>query len=291
MHAAGHVTGVLHVDWTTPYEAPDWLAALLEITADRCALAMENARHYEREHQIADTLQHALLTVSTDTPGLEVDHFYGSATVDVMVGGDFYDVFETEPGIVAFSIGDVSGKGLKAAAVTALVKNTMRAHAMDGDAPEVVVSKTNELVFRFSSSEVFVTAIFGVLDLSSRELRVCAAGHPAPVIVGSGGARTLEVGGPLLGAFSGSSYEPEKVVLEPDEVVVLFTDGILEGRDEAGVLYGEGRLMSVLDGLAGQGPGPIVATLSETVLAFGNGRFRDDTAVLALRPGGPASSA
>ena len=284
MHTSGRVSGVLHVDWATTHETPDWLVALLEITADRCGLAMDNARHYEREHQIADTLQHALLTVTTDMPGLEVGHFYGSATVDTLVGGDFYDVFETSPGVVAFSIGDVSGKGLAAAAVTALVKNAMRAHAIDGDGPDAVARKTNELVVRFSTNETFVTAVFGVLDTATRKLTVCTAGHPAPVVVGSRGARTLQTGGPILGGFSGSAYESVEFVLADGEVVVLFTDGVTEARGEGGVLYGDARLLTLLDGLAGHGPGSIAAVVRDEVLAYCGGKLRDDTAVLALRP-------
>jgi FixJ family two-component response regulator len=284
MHLDGRVTGVLHVDWVTPHESPDWLPALLEIAADRCALTMENARYYGREHLIANTLQQALLTVSTDLPGLEVGHFYGSATVDTLVGGDFYDVFETVPGFVAFSIGDVSGKGLGAAAVTALVKNTMRAHAIDGDAPDVVMSKSNEVVGRFSSPETFVTAIFGVLDVASREVSICTAGHPAPTIVGRRGARQLETGGPILGMFSGSSYESATIVLAPGEVVVMFSDGITEARDEAGVFYGEPRLLAFLDGLAGEGSVSIARRLHDEVWSFCSGNLRDDTAVLTFQP-------
>lgn len=288
MHSAGNVAGVLYVDWASVFEPPDWLPALLEIAADRLALTMENARYYEREHQIADTLQHALLTVSTELPGLEVGHFYGSATVDTLVGGDFYDVFETVPGVVAFSIGDVSGKGLAAAAVTALVKNTMRAHAIDGDPPAAVMSKSNEVVGRFSDAETFVTAIFGVLDVASRELSVCTAGHPAPAVVGRGGARQLDTGGPLLGMFSGSRYEPTRALLAPGDVLVLFTDGVTEARDAAGVFYGEKRLVSFLDGLAGEGPVSIADRLRDEVWAFCSGRLRDDAAALALRPTGRA---
>ena len=284
MHDAGAVTGVLRVDWLALYDPPEWLPSLLEIAADRCAMAIENVRFYEREHHIADTLQQALLSISTDLAGIEMGHFYGSATVETLVGGDFYDVFETVPGTVAFSVGDVSGKGLGAAGVTALVKNTMRAHAIDGDPPDVVMSKTNRAVGRFTALDAFVTGVFGTLDTGDGTMRYSMAGHPPPVVVGPSGARQLALGGPLLGAFDDSAYEVMETSLRPGESIVLFTDGVTEARSAAGVFYGEARLLAFLESLARLDPRGIAARLHEEIIEFSAGRLRDDAAVLVLRP-------
>ena len=295
MHLAGEVTGVLHVHWCSLFEPPEWLPPLLEMAADRCALTIENARYYEREHNIAETLQLALLSVSTDVEGLDVGHFYGSATLETLVGGDFYDLFEIAPGHVAFSIGDVSGKGLNAAAVTALVKNTLRAYAVDGAPPHVVVDKTNEVVSQFTPSDSFVTAVFGVLDVARGSLTYCTAGHPPPAVVGLAGVRELLTSGPVLGAFGGLNYEPAAATLAPGESLVLYTDGLTEARDATGAFFGVERVLESLDRLRDAGPREIAETLYREIREFSGGTLRDDVAALTLRPtrvvdGGPDRS-
>lgn len=284
MHYAGKVVGVLHADWTSVFEPPAWEVPLLEIAADRCAIAIENARIYEHEHSIAQTLQKALLSPSTNITGLDIGHFYASATMETLVGGDFYDVFETEPGCVAFSIGDVSGKGLGAASITALAKNTLRALAIDGHAPDAIMAKSNEVVVRFTSPDTFVTAVFGLLDTSTGSLGYCSAGHPPLAIVGPDGVRMLNEHGPLLGALQGISYPCATERLGPRECVVLYTDGLTEARSPGGEFYGEDRMESFLGSLYDAAPQDIATRLFEEIWHFSGGKLRDDVAVLVLKP-------
>ena len=165
------------------------------------SLAEENARLYERERGIAETLQQSLLSVPADLDGVQLGHFYGSATENTRVGGDFFDVFELADRLVAFTIGDVSGKGLEAASLTALAKNGLRAHAVEGDYPADAMRKTNDVLQRFTPTETFVTVFFAVLDTDSRVLSYANAGHPPPLLVGAQGVSELRGRGALLGAF------------------------------------------------------------------------------------------
>ncbi len=284
MHYAARLTGVLYVDWLAATEPPPWEVSLLEMAADGCAIAIENARLFQHEHNIAETLQRALLSASISIPSVDVGHFYGSATEEVLVGGDFYDVFETTPGCIAFSIGDVSGKGLGAASVTALVKNSLRALAVDGHAPDVVMNKSNEVVSRFTSTETFITGIYGILDLVSGDLTYCSAGHPPAAIVGPAGVRMLTEHGPVLGAIRGAIYPSAQETLRMGESIVLYTDGLTESRDLAGAFYGDDRLLSFLETLRDAAPQDIATRIFEEIWAFSSGKLRDDIAVLVLRP-------
>jgi len=283
MHYGGKVIGVLHADWLDIVELPAWKLPLLELAADRCAMAIENARLYAHEHMIADTLQQALLSASTSIPGLEIGHSYGSATVATLVGGDFYDVFETGPESVAFSIGDVSGKGLDAASVTALIKNSLRALAIEGHSPELVMCKGNEIVSQFTATETFVTAIYGALDVATGEVTYCSAGHPPPAVVGPEGVRMLNEHGPLLGAWPGVLYSNARARLLPGESLVLYTDGLTEARSSDGSFYGEEHLEEFLATLGGVAPQDIAARVFEEVWEFSGGKLRDDVAILVIR--------
>lgn len=284
MHCAGSVAGVLHVHWCSVFEPPQWKGPLLELAADSCAMAIENARLFQHEHTIAETLQRALLSASSDIPGLEVGHFFSSATVETLVGGDFYDVFEIGPNQVAFSIGDVSGKGLGAASVTALIKNAFRALAIDGDAPDRVMRKSNGVVAQFTAPETFVTGIYGHLDVTTGAMSYCSAGHPPPAVVGPEGVRLLEEHGPLLGALPDAEFSAAYAQLSPGECLVLYTDGLTEARSPDGVFFGEQRLAAFLATLGDAGPQDIAARLFDEALEFSGGRLRDDVAVLVLRP-------
>jgi serine phosphatase RsbU (regulator of sigma subunit) len=236
----------------------------------------------EREHRISEILQQALLTIPTGIDGVDVEWFYESATERTLVGGDFYDLFTVSPGRVAVSMGDVSGKGIGAASVTAMVKNALRAHFVDGATPAAALTKTNELVHRFTTPETFVTVFAALLDIPTGTLSFAGAGHTLPVVLREGGNVVLGGGGPILGAFPGLVYDDFEVAAGPGEAIVLYTDGLTEARDVEGEFYGMERLSSLLTGLRGATPTEIAQRLHDEVLTFSGGRLRDDVAVLVL---------
>jgi GAF domain-containing protein len=247
-------------------------------------VAEENARLYRREHEIAETLQEGLLALPMEMPGVEFAQAYRSATEGSRVGGDFYDLFQLSEGQVGITVGDVSGKGLSAAVVTALVKNTVRAHATEkGKTPGVVLSLTGDVVYRSTSAETFVTVFFGVLDCRSGTLTFANAAHTTGAVVrADGNIGELGVTGPLLGAFGHVAFGEGEAMLEAGDTLFLYTDGLTESRRD-GVLYGEARLMELLSGFAGRTPQEVVDAVVADVEAYSGSRLRDDMAILAVR--------
>ena len=146
-------------------------------------LAIVNARLFEAERDIADRLQEALLALPDEVPGVEFAHAYHSATEAARVGGDFYDLFELNHDHVGIMIGDVAGKGLDAAVLTSLVKNTIRAHATErGKTPSQMLTLTNDRGVKATPTESFVTVFFGILDCRDGRLVYSNAGHTTAAV-------------------------------------------------------------------------------------------------------------
>jgi len=247
-------------------------------------LAMANVRLYEAEHAIADRLQGALLALPARLPGVEFAHAYHSATETARVGGDFYDIFEIAPGRIGITMGDVAGKGLDAAVLTSLAKHTIRAHAMEqGKTPARVLELTNDVVYHATPTEVFVTIFFGVLDCSTGTLEYASAGHTTTALARDDRSiEPLAATGPLLGAFSPVRFQQVEVVMAPDDLLFLYTDGLIEARQDA-VPFGEKRLFSELGAREGDEPVEVVAEIVESVISHSGNQLKDDLALLVVR--------
>lgn len=256
--------------------------SLFRTIAAQLSMALDNARLYQREHRIADTLQQSLLSDPARIDALSIGRVYRSATENVRVGGDFYDVYGVSDDRIAVAIGDVSGKGLVAARVTALVRNVMRAHALDGREPHEVLEKTNDALWHFSDSETFASAAYGVLAAESGHFTYCNGGHPAPLLLRrDGGVEELGVSGPVLGAFRSVSYATRTVRIDPGDILLLYTDGVIEARNDGG-FFGEERLVALVSGLAGRTAEDIAQAVADAAWEHGGGVLRDDVAVLAI---------
>ncbi len=284
MMTRGKVTNVLALAYSSPQEFDEDDYRSAERMSAAMSVALNNARLYENEHLIADRLQGALLALPDTIVGLEFAHSYHSASDATRVGGDFYDVFELDRDHVGITIGDVAGKGLDAAVLTSLAKNAIRAHANEpGKAPGRILALTNEVVYRSTPHESFVTLFFGVLDRRDGRLVYANAGHPAAVVVGPDGSlTTLPMTGPILGAFEGLTFDEAQVQLSPSDVLFLYTDGLTEARDGQD-FYGEERLHGLLATMHGKDPERVIEDVLTHVLEFTGGRLRDDLAVLAVR--------
>ncbi len=251
---------------------------------DSVSLAMVNARLYEFERDIADRLQGALLSMPDRIGGIEFAHAYHSATEAARVGGDFYDVFELNNHLVGITIGDVAGHGLEAAVLTALAKHTIRAHAEEmGKTPNRILELTNDIVFRSTSAELFVTVFFGILDRRDGRLVYANAGHTTAGLVRPDGTTArLPATGPLLGAFAGSAYEQAESYLGLRDLLFLYTDGLTEAR-RGRQLYGEERLFAFLSSVKDGSPSHLVEQVIGEVMSFSGNSLRDDLAILALK--------
>ncbi len=251
------------------------------------SLAMENARLYEAERHIADTLQEALLTIPESLPGCVYSTLYRSATELSRVGGDFYDVFEMGGGRVAVLIGDVSGKGLEAASLTSLVKNAVRIFAHEEAGPGEILAKTNDVLTRHSQPRAFVTAFLGIADPSAEELLYSSAGHPPALMrEPSGEVARLSTGSTVLGVFADERYREVRRSMAADHLLLLYTDGVIEARNQEHELFGEQRLAALLQQLAPGAHRTAPDELFRHITEFAGGHLQDDLALLvfALRP-------
>ncbi len=247
------------------------------------ALAHENARHHEAEHDVAEKLQGALLLMPEHIEGVTFACAYRSASITARVGGDFYDLFSLADGRVGITIGDISGHGIDAALLTSLAKNAIRVKAMDpGSTPASVMATANDVLLRDSAPEVFATAFFALLDPASGALTYCSAGHATSMRVGSDCAVTgLGSNGSIIGAFDGMVFSNVETRLGEGELLFLYTDGLTEARGADG-LYGEERLTELLSTQACHEPQAVVDAAMASVLTYAGGRLNDDVAMLAI---------
>jgi serine phosphatase RsbU (regulator of sigma subunit) len=274
-----------------PYGPGD--VALAEELARRAAVAVDNARLFSQTSEVAHTLQESLLPPRLpQIPGIEIAARYHPAGEHPKVGGDFYDAFSIGADHWGFLIGDVAGKGAGAAAVTAVVRHTARATARQGAALGVPAA-VNEALLEAEQAEHFATMIYGQLRFGAGEasLDLLNCGHPAPLVVRSGGRiDEIEGHGPLLGQLPVIEVDPVTVTLLPGDVLVLVTDGVLEARAPqprrgrgAPRFLGNAGLAAVLNETRDQPAEVIAREVEERTVAYAGGRPGDDLAILVIR--------
>ena len=206
--------------------------AVAEALASRVVATVDNIRLREAARATSMILQHSLLPAELPSvPGIELAVRYWPAGEGAVVGGDFYDVFETGPGHWAVVIGDVCGTGPHAASVTGLARHTARAAAWHGDAPDDVLRSVHRALRR-SDFDTYLTAICGDLDLTGDEARLTLAvgGHPLPLVVHDGSVAPIGEHGTLLGFLDDVRLTATSHPLHTDDMVVLYTDGATDMR-------------------------------------------------------------
>ena len=245
------------------------------------SMALENARLYEEQQRIAQTLQENFIHELPTVADLELGVVSRTANEPELVGGDFSDVFLLDDTSVVVVIGDVAGKGVRAAGLTETVRAKIRAFATIDSSPAFILGKTNALMLRLDPDEPHVTAFIAVLDPHSGHLSYASAGHPAPVHLGAFSCRPLDVTfGPPLGSFE-RPYANAHTVLTPDDCLVLYTDGVTEARRGAELL-GEARLLEIAADLRGGSAQEVADGVRDAALAFA-GQLHDDLQVVVLR--------
>jgi PAS domain S-box-containing protein len=289
LKARGHTIGTLNLLWTRQRELNEFDIAFFDSVADEVGVVLENLRMYEAERNIAETLQEMLVVLPFQLPGVEFSRAYESATAEVgRVGGDFVDIFEVGPDLVGIAIGDVSGKGVDAAVITSLVRNTVRAHSLDGLAPADVFGKTNKVMRRFTEVDVFVTMFFGVLNTQDGLLRWVSAAHP-PVFVVNKGEVIEELTGnaPVVGAFDDVHFREARTVLRPQDRLVLYTDGVSEARSQTeSKFFDLVGIKLALSKYAKTKTTQLASAIMKDVVDFSDGVLRDDAAILVVEPTG-----
>jgi GAF domain-containing protein/anti-sigma regulatory factor (Ser/Thr protein kinase) len=207
--------------------------AFIGTLGDQCAQALDRAAQYEREHHVAETLQHALLPQTLpELPGLSLRAAY-RAGGQLEVGGDWYDAFVLPDGRVFVAIGDVVGRGLDAAVVMGQVRQAIRAVALTGEGPAAILEQAGIVLSLAHGTDGMATAIVGIIDQDHGSFTYSSAGHPPPLIAGGGRIDRLASGGPPLGVVAQVAYRELTVPLPLGGLLVLYTDGLIESLRDA----------------------------------------------------------
>ncbi|MFE9691593.1 SpoIIE family protein phosphatase [Micromonospora sp. NPDC005806] len=260
--------------------------SVLEDVARRAALAIENARIHAERRRVAQTLQQSLLPpVLPVVEGMGFGAEYVPTGDDAEVGGDFYDVVPLADGRWLVVIGDVSGKGVQAAAVTGLVRDVIRVLVGDGKPLPEVLGRLNETLVERGGGRYCTLAMAAVGPGEGRQLDVALhlAGHDRPVLLHSGGgAAFVGTGGTALGLLDSIATPTADITLRPGDTLIFYTDGVTERR-RGRELFGVERLRESAAPLAGYSADVIAARLRATAIGFSVEPPRDDIAVLVLR--------
>ncbi len=282
----GEVLGSFCVVDTVPRAWSDRDREVLRVLALAASGEVALRAAAEEARELARTLQAGLLPVYLPEPaGIEAAAYFRPGGSGTEVVGDFYDLFQSSEGTWEAVVGDVCGKGVPAATVTALARYTIRAAAMASDAPRSVLATLNRaLLDQQPEDGRFLTAAVAKLTPSADgvEVSLCSGGHtPALLRRADGTVEALGTPGTLLGAFDEVTLHDARAVLGPQDALVLYTDGITEARNGP-ERFGEGRLRAVLSGPAASAE-ELAVRIEDAVADFALGDPADDMAVLVLR--------
>jgi serine phosphatase RsbU (regulator of sigma subunit) len=235
----------------------------------------------ERELQVAAEIQLSILPDELPrVPGFD----FGARILPArQVGGDFYDVFQPKPHQVAVLVGDVADKGVPSAIFMARAHALIMAEADIGLTPAEVMGLVNRHITRLQKSTQFVTVLYGLLDLASREFTYARAGHEPPLLLTPDGhvARLPHGPGMSLGLWETITVDERSVNLPPGATLLLYTDGMTDCRDPSGVAFGIERIKETLRGLVGLTAQQVCDRLLETLKNYQQGAIQDDDVTLA----------
>ena len=261
--------------------------SLARSLAARAALHIQNARLVAELADIASALQRSLLPRRLPiVPGLDIATRYEPVGEHNEVGGDFYDLFSSRPGVWTAIMGDVSGKGAEAAALTALARHTLRAGAMREANPAANLRLLNEAMLADAASSRFCTVSYARLTPGpdGLDIKLANGGHMPPLIArGDGTLEQIELPGSLVGVLPDAVFDCMDLRLAPGDTLLLYTDGVtdLRTRDAAS---GEARLAETVVAAAPNGVEALVDAVRAMATEAQGGRPRDDMALMAIRP-------
>ena len=205
--------------------------AVLHLVVRRVGMAVDNVRLYAREHQLAETLQRAMLPEQAEVRDLDLWTYYAPSSGHAQVGGDWYDVLQASPDVVAVVVGDVVGHDVEAAAAMGQLRSVVRSYAFESDDPGTVIERVDQLItgMRVPRSASLVLAML-VRLAEGWSLRYSRAGHLPPLLLRGGEAHQLTGGAGTMIGFGAGRRTTAEVPLHPGDVLVLYTDGLIERR-------------------------------------------------------------
>lgn len=273
------VYGLLSLNCLTPRAYGERELRVVDQLARHAASALQNALQFEQERHIAQTLQQALLAEDLPAvPGLALAALYQSSA-GAQVGGDLYNAWALPSGELAVLLGDVSGKGVEAAGVTAMVRYMTEALSQRPCSPASLLGELNDLLCTRLADGALVTVFLAALAPGADRMTWSSAGHPPPALVDGGRAlRWLEDPGPPCGVFPGTRYEDHDEPFAPGALLFAYTDGLTEAR-RAGLEFGEGGVREALLEALGETPRALARSVYAAARAWSDGRIADDVAI------------
>ena len=254
------------------------------------AIAVARARFLElqQEREVAYSLARSFIGERPTLAEFQVACRYEPAFEPARVGGDFFDFIELGPDRIGIVLGDVCGKGIAAATHTSMARYMLRAYSMEDPAPAHVLTRLNRaLCMQADNDSLFVTIVYGILDLRTRTLVYGSAGHPPPVIYrpAERRARDLLSTGGIIGAIPDLKYGQESVELPPGSVLALFTDGVTEAHTPEEMLESAG-VCRVIEQHAAESAEAIASAILTRARQFAGGYLQDDVAIVVLKSEG-----
>lgn len=288
--------GIYHTISTRGYFNPALVRMYLPVIdslSDQVALSLRRVHVYqqtmahqrvEQELRVAGDIQGGFLP--NHFPEVEGWKLSGVLVSARDTSGDFFDLFSVDEGRTAIVVADVADKGVGAALYMALSRAYMRSQALEKDPqPAEVVTALNRRILSDTSSDLFVTMVYGLVCARDNSFHYCNAGHPPPLLVrrdSSAPAEFLRRTGMAVGVMPDSTWETATVTMQPGDMLVIYSDGITDARNDAGELYGVERLRIEAEGMRGRDPYEVRQHLLSTVQVFSGSEQEDDITMLVL---------
>jgi sigma-B regulation protein RsbU (phosphoserine phosphatase) len=278
-----------------PVKGNDQLAELSQSfntmteTLGRLIVVAKEKERLESELAIAREVQNQLFP--KDVPFTKTLELKGVCNPARMVSGDYYDFMALSDSALAFAIGDVAGKGISAALLMATIQSTMRTQlsSVNGAGPASLstaklVANLNRQLYATTAPEKYATFYFAIYDDSTHALRYTNAGHLAPMLLRGNDIATLDSTGTVVGAFPIARYAEKTVAMQQGDMLVAYTDGIVEPENAYGEMFGEDRLKDLLVKYAKADSSEIIARTMEAVNQWtGSSELQDDMTMLVAR--------
>ncbi|MGZ4734689.1 MAG: PP2C family protein-serine/threonine phosphatase [Acidimicrobiia bacterium] len=241
--------------------------------------AAENARLLAAQRTVASTLQHSLLPETLpEVAGIDLAVRYVAGVEGVDIGGDWYDVLPRDDGQLLFVVGDVSGRGLRAATIMASLRYAIHAYAAQGDSPTDILTKLSKLLAD-GGNDGFATVLCGTIDVDTREVTIASAGHLPPLLITNAEAELVTIlTGVPVGVLRPVPYRSVTISMPPHATLLVFTDGLIERRGES-LDVGLERLRTAALGVDGSLEHLLTVIVDDLMTAGPD----DDTAVLGVR--------
>jgi sigma-B regulation protein RsbU (phosphoserine phosphatase) len=264
---------------------------LLATLAGQTAIAVENSRLYEKEKSYISVEQELKLAsriqlewLPKEPPSIKDFDISGKTLPAKIVGGDYFDFIDIDEKRMAICVGDVSGKGLPAAMLMAHLQSILKSQSLIIREPKDCVKQTNKLLFKSTTSDMFVTLFFGILNKKDGSFTYCNAGHNYPILYTAAVTKPsfLKTGGLILGFKENAAYEQETIKLNHGDLLVMYSDGITDEFNPQGDQFGEDRLIDSINGCKDKNSAEIIDKIMNEVVLFGGTMPQSDDMTMVV---------